>query len=673
MKQLYTNALINSSSPYLLQHAHNPVNWQPWNENLIKKAKEKEKLLLISIGYAACHWCHVMEHESFEDEEVARVMNENFICIKVDREESPDVDHYYMTAVQLMSMHGGWPLNVIALPDGRPVWGGTYFPKETWVKNILAVARFWKEDPEKTIEYAQSLQQGIERVSLSGTAGDVVPVSGRLLKRAVENWKERFDFENGGSVGQPKFPMPVNLEFLLYYGKIKNDIQILDFVKLTLLKMARGGIYDQAGGGFARYSVDENWKIPHFEKMLYDNGQLISLYSQGYQYFKSEEIKTVVYETVRFVERELTDKSGAFYSSLDADSEGEEGKFYVWSQDELSQILENDYELFSRYYSVNSNGYWEKGNYILLRALSDEEFAVNNGLLPEKLATKIAEWKKLLLDVRKGRKRPGLDDKTLASWNALMIHGLADAYKAFGDLYFKNLALQNARFLTENMMAADGKLFHVWKKGKISVNGFMEDYALVIRAFISLFEITGEINWLNSSKHLLEYSFSNYYDENSGLFYFSENKMAKVLTNHFQNEDNVIPAANSVMANNIYNLYLLLGKPEYFTRVKKMLYNVTPQIPKYPQAYANWGKLMLKITEPYFEVVVCGNEAEKRILEIQKEYHPNVIWAWCDKQIQLPLFRGRFVSGKTLIYVCREGACRLPVETGREAMDLLSA
>lgn len=666
----YTNALINSNSPYLLQHARNPVNWQPWSENLIEKAKKENKLLLVSIGYAACHWCHVMEHESFEDEEVASVMNAHFVCIKVDREERPDVDQYYMTAVHLMGLQGGWPLNVIALPDGRPVWGGTYFPKETWLKTISSVARFWKENPEKTQEYAESLQQGITQALLPVETETVFPATRQIVARAVENWKQYFDNENGGRLGYPKFPMPVNLGFLFNFGMIHQDKHALGCVQLTLEKMARGGIYDQVGGGFARYAVDEKWKVPHFEKMLYDNGQLIGICSKAFQHFKSDELKAVVYETVQFIERELMDDSGAFYSSLDADSDGEEGKFYVWKEKELKTILKDDFELFAKYFNVNSKGFWEKGNYILLREFAPEEFARKNGLTVADLHNKIALWKKQLLEERSRRVRPGLDDKTLASWNALVIQGLADASKAFGENRFKDLALKNGRFIKTNMIK-NGMLFHTWKNGKSAVAGFLEDYALVIQAFIALFEISGETEWLKSAEQLLKYTEDHFYDDAAGLFFFSEKENSAVLTNHFQNEDNVVPAANSVMANNLHALYLLLGKPEYLTRAKKMIYHITPHFSKYPHAFANWGNLMLKLIEPHYEIVVIGENAPVKFLEIQNSFHPNVIWAYSEKKSSLPLFKGRFVRGKTLIYVCREGACQLPVESAAEAVKML--
>ena len=671
-KMEFTNQLINSTSPYLLQHAHNPVNWQPWSEDIIEQAKRKNKLILVSIGYAACHWCHVMEHESFEDTSVARVMNENFICIKVDREERPDVDHYYMSAVQLMRQQGGWPLNVIALPDGRPIWGGTYFPKDVWIKNLEAVDNFYKQNKEKTEEYADELQQGIKQLSLVDRAENIIPVNAKLLERGVDGWKERFDMENGGRRGAPKFPMPVTLEFLLYYGFMKEDKKVLDYVNTTLLKMAYGGIYDQVGGGFARYSVDEYWKVPHFEKMLYDNGQLLSIYSKAFQFFKETEFKTIVYETVGFLERELTHETGAFYSSLDADSEGVEGKYYVWQKEELKDILGEDYSLFSTYYNVNSKGFWELGNYILLRDSSCKAFAEKKGFELEEFQGKVKQWKFVLLNEREKRVRPGLDDKTLTSWNALVISGLVDAYKAFREEKFLKLALKNATFIKHHQLTENGKLYHNWKAGLSSVDGFLEDYALTIQAFVSLFEVTGDEDWLDCTDKLMSFVFNHFYDEKTGLFYFTEESKSKVITNHFQKEDNVIPASNSVMANNLHRLYLILGKPEYKTILKKMLHYISPQFTNYPMAYANWGILMLKLTEPYFEVAVCGNNSNILLNKMQNGYQPNILWAFSNQKSKIPLLKDRFISGQDLIYVCKEGVCMLPVKSVTEGLELIS-
>ncbi len=670
MKQ-HTNALVDSSSPYLLQHAHNPVNWQPWDDSLVKSGNTQGKLLLVSIGYAACHWCHVMEHESFEDEEVAAVMNENFICIKVDREERPDVDHYYMTAVHLMGLHGGWPLNIIALPDGRPMWGGTYFPKKTWMNNIKAVADFWKENPEKSAQYAQSLQEGISQTSHPVIPENSPSLDKKIIQQSVNSWKKRFDMENGGRQGQPKFPMPVNLDFLLYYASAEKDNHVLNYVKLTLQKMARGGIYDQAGGGFARYSVDDIWKVPHFEKMLYDNAQLISIYSKGYQKFREEEFKTVVHETAQFCERELSDDAGAFYSSLDADSEGVEGKFYVWRQQELKELLQDDYTLFSQYFNVSSKGLWEDGNYILLRDLSDDSFGGRNGLTEEELQQKIRKWKELLMHERSKRVRPGLDDKTIASWNGLMIQGLTDAYKAFGDKYFSDLAIRTGNFIKQYMAAPENRIYHLWKGGIATVKGFLEDYALVIQAYISLFEITGSKEWLQEARQLLDHTLTHFRDEASGLFYFSEINADQALSNHFQNEDNVIPAANSVMANNLHRMGLIFNDRSLSFKAEQMLQYVTAHFSQYPHAFANWGNLMLKHTGDYFEVAILGKDARQKFMEMQQHYLPNVLWAFSENDSKVPLLSQRYVDGKSLVYVCREGACQLPVEDTAEALKLL--
>jgi uncharacterized protein YyaL (SSP411 family) len=676
MKQeKYTNQLINSSSPYLLQHAHNPVDWHPWSDALIEKAQKENKLLLVSIGYAACHWCHVMEHECFEDIEVAELMNKHFVCIKVDREERPDVDNYYMTSVHLMGQQGGWPLNVIALPDGKPIWGGTYFPKEHWMKNILAVADFYSENQEKTREYAQSLQGGIEQASLkiSEEKEKTLKPDSQLLERAVGNWQERFDFENGGNKGAPKFPMPVNLGFLLNYGKLFGDDKVLGYVKLTLEKMARGGIYDQVGGGFARYSVDDKWKVPHFEKMLYDNGQLLSIYAKAWQQFKINEFKTVIYETAAFIDRELTAENGAVYSSLDADSEAEEGKFYVWKQEELKSIFKSEYSLFAEYYNVGSKGFWEQGKNILLRDESDDSFAEKHGLTKNELHEKVKNWKGILFSERAKRVRPGLDDKTLTSWSALVIQGLTDAYQATGDNYFLKNALEKAVFIIENLMDKNGQLVHVWKNGKSTAQGFMEDYALLIGAFISLFEVSGEVRWLKKAELLTNYSFQHFYDEKRGLFYFSEKgKNGGVVTNHFQNEDNVIPAANSEMANNLYKMYLLLGKPAYKNHVLEMLQNVIPHFSKYPMAFANWGTCMLKLVKPFYEMAIVGPDAGNFLQELQSEFRPNILWASSKTDAETPILQGRFKNGKTLIYVCREGTCKLPVESPGKALELIN-
>ena len=432
----YTNDLINETSPYLLQHAHNPVNWKAWNPETLELAKKENKLIIVSIGYSSCHWCHVMEHESFEDEEVAAIMNEHFISIKIDREERPDIDQVYMNAVQLLTGRGGWPLNCITLPDGRPIWGGTYFPKENWKSALNQISKVYAETPEKAIEYAEKLTEGVKKSDLVTINTKEAKFTLNDLQLAVSNWKQRIDFDLGGNKSAPKFPMPNNYQFLLRYAIQSGDQEILNFVNTSLTKMAQGGIYDQIGGGFARYSTDVKWHVPHFEKMLYDNGQLVSLYAEAYQATKNNLYKKTVFQTLEFIERELMDEEGVFYSSLDADSttktgELEEGAFYVWTEADLKSILDTDYELFSAYYNINNYGYWEHDNYVLIKNETDEAFAKNHSISINALDKKVTSWQKLLLKERAKKDQPRLDDKSLTSWNALMLKGYVDAYKVF--------------------------------------------------------------------------------------------------------------------------------------------------------------------------------------------------------------------------------------------------
>jgi len=667
----HTNALIHETSPYLLQHAHNPVNWQPWGEKALNQAKTENKLLLISIGYSACHWCHVMEHESFENLEVAQIMNDHFICIKVDREERPDVDHIYMTAVQLLTGRGGWPLNCIALPDGRPIWGGTYFQKENWMQTLEAVFKFYAENPKETLEYAVKLQQGIEQNSLVPISGENVRIDPLLLPSLLKKWQSYFDTKNGGTKGAPKFMLPNNWQFLLKAGQQFQDQTILDQVKLTLQKMAFGGLYDQVGGGFARYSTDEIWKVPHFEKMLYDNAQLLSLYAEAYQTDPNPLYPQVVSEIIEFLKRELLSPENGFYSALDADSEGEEGKFYTWTKPELQQLLGPDFELFGDYYNVNSLGFWEHNQYILIRTEDDHSFAEKHQLSIEGLETKAQNWKNLLLNEREKRVRPGLDDKILASWNALTISGLVNCYKAFGNSGYLELALANANFLKQKMMNGDEKLFHSYKNNQAKIFGFLEDYALVIKAFTALFEANGHKEWLSIAQQLTETTFNDFYDEQKSIFYFTASQQENLITRTIEIHDNVIPSSNSVMAKNLFRLSYLIDRPDYLKTAQEMLGLISGNMTEYPSGYSNWSQLMLNLTGNHFEVAIVGGNAISLLNELQKNYLPNVIFCAGTTESDLPLLQNRYVSGKTLIYICQDNSCQLPVETVEEALALI--
>jgi uncharacterized protein YyaL (SSP411 family) len=669
--QKQTNELIHETSPYLLQHAHNPVNWQPWGEKALNRAKAENKLLLISIGYSACHWCHVMEHESFEDPEVAEIMNEHFVCIKVDREERPDVDHIYMTAVQLISGRGGWPLNCIALPDGRPIWGGTYFPKENWIQALNAIADFRKKNHEKTEEYATDLHQGIKQNNLISISGEKSKYDPSFLLSLLKKWQSSFDTENGGTKGSPKFMLPNNWQFLLQAGQQFQDEKIPKQVKLTLQKMAFGGLYDQVGGGFARYSTDEIWKVPHFEKMLYDNAQLLTLYSEAWQTDPDPLYKQVVSDTVDFLKRELRSPENGFYSALDADSEGEEGKFYTWEKAQLQKLIGTDFSLFSEYYHIDSLGYWEGNRYILMRTEENKSFGARHHITDAELDFKLNDWKQKLMDERATRVRPGLDDKILSSWNSMTITGLISCYKAFGESGYLKLALSNASFLKEKLMDRKGYLFHSYKNNEARIPGFLEDYAFTIEAFTSVFEAIGQKEWLDLAGQLTDIAIQEFYDEQKFIFYFTSHSQTDLISRTIEIHDNVIPSSNSVMAKNLFRLAYLLDKPKYLSISQKMLELVLGNIESYPTGYSNWSQLLLNLNENHYEVAIAGENAIELLNELQRNYLPMVIFCAGTNADGLPLLNDRTVKGKTLIYICQDSSCKLPVETVEEALALL--
>ncbi len=676
MKHQYTNELAQETSPYLLQHAHNPVDWKPWGEKALDVAKKENKLIIISIGYAACHWCHVMEHESFEDPQVAEIMNTNYINIKVDREERPDVDQVYMNAVQLMTGSGGWPLNVIALPDGRPVWGGTYFPKGNWVDALKQVANLYEKQPDKLLEYAEKLEQGIKAIDIIETNTEEQNFSKDFIASSVKKWSSNFDHKLGGTKRVPKFMMPNNYQFLLRYAHQTKDKELMDYVINTLTKISFGGVYDHIGGGFSRYSTDGKWHVPHFEKMLYDNAQLVSLYSDAYLITKDTWFKDVVYETLDFVSRELTNNEGAFYSSLDADSktlddELEEGAFYVWTKKELKTILENDYELFSKYYNINSYGFWEKDNYVLIKKESDQFFCKENNISHKELKEKVLQWKKLLHHHREKRSRPRLDDKTLTSWNALMLKGYLDAYKVFGEKKFLDAAIKNATFIKNKQLQPDNSLLHNYKNGKSSVNGYLEDYATLIEAFIALYQNTFDPEWIDISKQLTEYTLTHFFDKEKSIFYFTSDKDPKLITRTIESSDNVIPASNSIMAKNLFMLSHYYDMKQYKEISKQMLHNIKPQIESYASGYSNWLDQMLNFSFDFYEIAITGTQSKNKVQELNKTYIPNKLLAVSQSDSERVLLKNRFAEGKTLIYVCVNNSCKYPVEDTKDAIRFL--
>ena len=668
----YTNDLIHESSPYLLQHAHNPVDWHAWNEETLTLAKKENKLILISVGYAACHWCHVMENESFENDSVAKIMNDNFINIKIDREERPDIDQIYMTAVQLLTQSGGWPLNCIALPDGRPFWGGTYFPKDQWINNLNQIAAFYKKDPEKIIKYAESLTKGIQNSETIILNTKKTLYTKKTLESTVDKWSENFDIEFGGMKRAPKFPMPNNYHFLVRYAEQTNNPILKTYTNNTLKKMALGGIFDQVGGGFARYSTDKKWHIPHFEKMLYDNAQLVSLYSDAYLISKNELYKETVYRTLEFIKRELTSKEGAFYSSLDADSNNkhnklEEGAFYTWNKEDLKDLIANDFSLFSDYYNINSYGFWEENKYNLIRTLTNDEFSVKHNLSKKELKTKVSNWQTTLLKEREKRERPRLDDKSLTSWNALMLKGYLDAYRVFDEQQFLNIAIKNANFIKNTQVRKDGGLNHNYKNGKSNINGYLEDYATVIDAYISLYELTLNQEWLDIAKNLADYCYVHFYNKELEMFYFTSDEDKNLIARKMEINDNVIPASNSILANSLFKLGLYFEDSSYKKTSKQMLNNVILNMENYGSGYSNWLQLYSNFTGNFYEIAIVGKNAPKKIKKLNQIYIPNKIIAGSTSASEEPLLKNRFSKNKTLIYVCLEGTCKLPVSSVKKA------
>jgi uncharacterized protein YyaL (SSP411 family) len=662
----FTNALIHESSPYLLQHAHNPVQWVTWSTEAFERAKTENKLVLISIGYSACHWCHVMEHECFEDEEVAALMNEHFIAIKVDREERPDVDQLYMTAVQLMTQKGGWPLNCFTLPDGRPIYGGTYFPKDQWMHILRSLQHTFDHDRPKAEEYAERLHEGIQQSEIISVPAHVDAFDPEKLHELVQRWSHQFDRMEGGESRAPKFPMPSNYLFLLQYAISFDHERIADHVNLTLHKMAQGGIYDQIGGGFARYSVDMLWKVPHFEKMLYDNGQLLSVYASMFAVTQNPSFARVIEQTIAWLAREMYTPEGCFYAAIDADSEGEEGKYYCWSASELERLIEEKDQWLKAYYSINQRGYWEDGKYILLRSMPDADFAHQHGFSLPALFEKVDQWNDRLLAERDQRIRPGIDNKCLTSWNAMTCQGLVDAFLSTGDEAHLFLALRVGRWINEKQYQSDGSLHRNYTNGASSITGFLDDYAHTIEAFISLYEATFDQDWLERAVELFDYTLVHFYDQQSGMFYYTSSD-TELIARKMELNDNVLPSSNSVMAKNAWRLGHFYRNDAWISISRQQLANIYDGMERYGSGYSNWAQLLLWMTTTYYEVIILGESAKKIVRELRKNYIPGALFAG-GSSVKLPIAADKSESDETTIYVCYKGTCLLPTTDVDEAL-----
>ncbi len=675
-----SNHLIHENSPYLLQHAHNPVDWYPWSEESLQKAKDEDKPIIVSIGYSACHWCHVMERESFEDEEVAKLMNQHFINIKLDREERPDVDQIYMEAVQAMGLQGGWPLNVFLTPDQKPFYGGTYFPKENWLQILNNVALAYEKQRDQVVEAANKFAEGLQtsetlRYDIGASQSELYPASvQRELREVFSEFSERFDSEKGGLNKAPKFPMPSQWLFLLRYHFLTEDENALNHALLTLDRMAEGGIYDQIGGGFAQYSVDAEWFAPHFEKMLYDNGQLLSLYAEAFSITHSDLYRQVLTDTVTFVKRELTSPEGGFYSALDADSEGEEGKYYVWSYNELEQVLGDTTNMLTDYFSATPQGNWENENNILHLNMSEGEFTRKYELSLPDFSEIVSKAKQDLLEHRSQREQPELDNKIIAGWNGLMLRGLVDAYTALGDEPILKLAQQNAEFLQSNLIQIEGEfasISHTQVKGEQQIAGFLDDYAFVADGLIALYQVTFEEKWLHLANQLIQYTLEHFYDQKEKFFFYTP-ASSELIARKKELFDNVIPASNSAMARNLHKLGVLLEKADYTELAKGMLSRMLPLVKQYPTDTTNWAVLATEMSLPMAEVAIVGADYWEMASELIQHYHPNKVVLGTKDQSDLPLLRERHTEdNQTTLYVCYDKTCQLPVHAVSEALEQL--
>lgn len=680
-----TNRLAKETSPYLLQHAHNPVDWYPWGEEAFRRAEAEDKPILVSIGYAACHWCHVMERESFEDEGTARIMNEYFINIKIDREERPDIDHIYMDALQAMAGSGGWPLNMFLLPNRQPFYGGTYFPpkqaynRPSWQEVLLAVSDAFKTKRKDLEEQASNLTQhlhqsnqfGMEAVNMQlpkeelFTAAQCDAMTLAIMGQADKEW--------GGFGRAPKFPQSFTIQYLLRYCHSTKNDEALQQALLSLDKMIDGGIYDQLGGGFARYSTDEKWLAPHFEKMLYDNALLIDTLCEAYQLTGNERYAIVIRHTLAFIRREMTAPEGGFYSALDADSEGEEGKFYVWSEEEINAVLGEDAPAFSAYYDISRPGNWEDHN-ILWAPRPLEAVATGLGMEPAQLEALLERSRAKLMPVRDQRIRPGLDDKVLMGWNALMIHACCKASAALGEKAFLEMAEAAMECIWEKMRRSEASysFWHTYKEGDARYPAFLDDYAYLVRAMIALQEVTGNLDWLRKAKAVTEYVTEQFGDESVRYFYYTAAAQADVIVRKKEVYDGAVPSGNAVMAHNLWYLAVVFDRRDWAERAAAMTASLSQSVTRYPTSFGMWASMILKMVQGTPELAVSGPAYQAKMEELNRLYIPGKVLLGAEHdQEDMLLLQQREQKGKTLIYLCRDYHCVKPVEDISEIRNLI--
>ena len=668
--QINQNNLSLESSAYLLQHAKNPINWQRWDKKLYNTNNTDNKLLVVSIGYSSCHWCHVMEKETFEDSGVASFMNEKFISIKVDREENPEIDNIYMTATQMMTGRGGWPLNVVCLPDGRPVYGGTYHTKEQWLEVLGKIQKVYENDKKQLYGIAEKVEKGIQEVNRFEYTEEEADFKPQLLQNEMKIWTSQWDMINGGEKQNQKFITPTKFNYILQYQHLNEDTKIKAYLKNTLENISNSGIVDHLEGGFYRYTVDPEWKIPHFEKMLYDNAQLLSLYANAYKEFKTPLFKSTVYKTFDFLQKRMENTEGGYFSAIDADNEQGEGRYYMFNIDEIKKAAGQDLSMILDYYRIGLDKPIENSFYHLRKTNDFNTFLKKYSITNDQLVEKQKIWESQFEELKKKREFPLTDKKIITSWNAQMVSGLLNSFEAFGDKQFLNQAQRTFTFLRENLISG-AELMHTFQANKAKMDANLEDYAFMIRAALGLYQNTGNVDYLEQADELTENAIKNFETTKNPFFTYTKNPV--MFSEIISVNDNVIPSANAIMAENLWTLGHLLEKKQYSTKSKKMLDVMTSYFNEGRGSdYSQWAQLITKEAFSYKEVVIVGPEAQNTNREIQQNYLPNVLFQISDKPSELPLLKDRFFKKETLIYVCEDKVCLRPSETVVDALKQIN-
>ena len=653
------NQLNKETSLYLKQHSQNPINWQRWTNSIFDVSKELDKLIVVSIGYSSCHWCHVMEEETFTNDSIASVMNENFINIKVDREENPDVDQAYMTASQLMTGMGGWPLNVITLPDGSPIYAGTYHTTSQWDDILKRIIRLKKDNYDGLKEIAENVKNGVTDVNTIYKREEKSDFNSEFLKINIENWKDKWDINFGGDLAQQKFVSPSKYIFLLNYARIYEDKDVFDHVKKTLDVISTSGLVDFIEGGFYRYTVDNEWKIPHFEKMLYDQAQMISIYSLAYKLYNDGYYRDIVVETIDFLNSRMSSKEGLYYAAMDADTDGEEGKYYSFNREELDLISKNtDFKTFTSYYNIDINNPWEDNRYLLLP--NKNNFEVNwlksNNISKSDLVSQKKIWESNIIKIKDKRTKPRIDDKIIVSWNSLVITGLIDAFEALNNEDYLNKAKSMFDELKKNSFRKN-KLIHTYKEKQFQ-EGVLEDYAYLAKASMRLFQATGDESYFDFSKKITDDAVNIFKDDESDLLRYSNNK--ELFTKLITVDDGVIPSPNSIIAEQLFNIGHVIFDDEYLNMSDNMVSSVQSVIDSNINSYSVWANNILNRVESFYEIAIIGPESKRITDEITNYFSPNTIVVQSKAESDLPLFIDRFFEDETYIYVCQNKTCQRP-------------